>query len=313
MFTILLDCRTATKQFRADHFTPPRGVAVAEAMATRRAPRPWRRSPPTTVSKPGHGRTFDFGSPKEQSNQPTADAIAPESAVGWPVPGRYRNILEAGGLVNILRQDTRNDRPGRHAVSNPAPAQSDARSTSVEMPEKSNPLEGRAEITDSTRMQTDRGGRTQTARIASNLSRKDENMRFTRVLVSWLLPAIVASRRRVPPPSIARAAEVQPEAIQVLRGATDYLAGLKQFRAEMDMSIEFIVEGQKLQYGHRTSVAVQRPNKIRAERVGDLGNQVCTTTANRWPSTCPIRSTTPRSPPHPRSRRRSTSPSRNST
>ena len=60
----------------------------------------------------------------------------------------------------------------------------------------------------------------------------------------------------------------------MLRRATDYLAGLKQLRAEMDMSIEFVLEGQKLQYGHRTSVSVQRPNKIRAERVGDLVNQV---------------------------------------
>jgi len=99
-------------------------------------------------------------------------------------------------------------------------------------------------------------------------------MRSKRVLLGWLLPALIAASAANPLPSSAQSPAVEPEAVQVLRRATDYLAGLKRFRAEMDMSIEFIMEGQKLQYGHRTSVAVQRPNKIRAERVGDLANQV---------------------------------------
>ncbi len=99
-------------------------------------------------------------------------------------------------------------------------------------------------------------------------------MRVRRLVLGWLLPALLAADAACLLPSTARASEVEPEAIQVLRRATDYLAGLKRFRAEVDMSIEFIMDGQKLQYGHRTSVAVQRPDKIRAERVGDLVNQV---------------------------------------
>ena len=72
----------------------------------------------------------------------------------------------------------------------------------------------------------------------------------------------------------APVSEVDPEAIQVLRRATDYLAVLKQFRAESDMTMEYVLmDGQKLQFGHRISVAVQRPNKIRSERVGDLVEQ----------------------------------------
>lgn len=96
-----------------------------------------------------------------------------------------------------------------------------------------------------------------------------------RVLLGWLLPALLASDAAVLLPMTAQASEIEPEAVQALRLATDYLAGLKQFRAEMDTVIEFVLpDGQKLQSGHRVSVAVQRPNKLRAERVGDIVDQV---------------------------------------
>lgn len=100
-------------------------------------------------------------------------------------------------------------------------------------------------------------------------------MRAKRVLMSLLVSALAATDAAYPHPSIAQASDVEPEAIEALRRATDYLAGQKQFRAEMDTSIEFVIaDGQKLQYGHRMSVAVQRPNKLRTERVGDIVDQV---------------------------------------
>ena len=100
-------------------------------------------------------------------------------------------------------------------------------------------------------------------------------MRSKRVLLGWLLPALIAVEIAGPLPSGAQSPAVEPEAVQALHLATDYLAGLKQFRAEMDTVIEFVLpDGQKLQNGHRVSVAVQRPNKLRAERVGDIVDQV---------------------------------------
>lgn len=100
-------------------------------------------------------------------------------------------------------------------------------------------------------------------------------MRFKRVLLGWLLPALIATEVACPFPSIAQSPAIEPEAIQVLRRATDYLAGLKQFRADTDMAIEYVLmDGQKLQFGHRTSVIVRRPNKLRAQRVGDIVDQV---------------------------------------
>lgn len=100
-------------------------------------------------------------------------------------------------------------------------------------------------------------------------------MKSKGVLLGWLLPALIAADAACPLPSSAQSPAVEPEAVQALRLATDYLAGLKQFRAEMDTVIEFVLpDGQKLQSGHRVSVAVQRPNKLRAERVGDIVDQV---------------------------------------
>ena len=64
------------------------------------------------------------------------------------------------------------------------------------------------------------------------------------------------------------------DAIALLRHATDYLSSMKQLRVDTDTTIEVVLpNGQKLQYGHRVVVTVQRPNKMRAERVGELINQ----------------------------------------
>lgn len=102
-------------------------------------------------------------------------------------------------------------------------------------------------------------------------------MKSKRVMLGWLLPALIAVNIAYPHPSSAQSSAVELEAVQSLRRAIDYLAGLKQFRAEMDTVIEFVLpDGQKLQNGHRVSVAVQRPNKLRAERVGDIVDQVFT-------------------------------------
>jgi hypothetical protein len=100
-------------------------------------------------------------------------------------------------------------------------------------------------------------------------------MTSRKTVLGWLLPALIAAEAACPLPSRAQSPAVEPEAIQTLRRATDYLAGLQQFRAQADSVVEFVLpDGQKLQYGHRAVVSVQRPNKFRAERVGDIVNQV---------------------------------------
>ena len=72
----------------------------------------------------------------------------------------------------------------------------------------------------------------------------------------------------------AKPAEVDPQADKVLRAMTTYLAGLKQFSAQTENSIEVVTtDGQKIQFIAPASVTVSRPNKLFAARRGDIVNQ----------------------------------------
>jgi len=95
-----------------------------------------------------------------------------------------------------------------------------------------------------------------------------------RAFRSWLLPALAAAAVAWPMAGFAQTSGVDPDAITLLRSSTDYLKGLKQFRVETESALEAVVStGEKLQFGHRAVLTVQRPNKLRAERVGELVSQ----------------------------------------
>ena len=77
-----------------------------------------------------------------------------------------------------------------------------------------------------------------------------------------------ASRRAQP-------AGIEPQAEKLLKASMAYLAGQKQFTADTRSTIEFVTtSGQKLQFDNAVTMAVQRPNKLWAARVGDLVDQV---------------------------------------
>jgi hypothetical protein len=70
-------------------------------------------------------------------------------------------------------------------------------------------------------------------------------------------------------------AAVDPAATQILKRMTDYLGGLKQFTVHTQNDIEDMLDsGHKVDYDVSASVTVSRPNKLRAERKGDLTNQI---------------------------------------
>jgi hypothetical protein len=99
-------------------------------------------------------------------------------------------------------------------------------------------------------------------------------MRSTTPLLARLAPVLVLLAAAWPIASPAQTAAVDPDAIALLRSSTDYLKGLKQFRVETDTALEAVIStGEKLQFDHRVALTVQRPNKLRAERVGELVSQ----------------------------------------
>jgi len=72
----------------------------------------------------------------------------------------------------------------------------------------------------------------------------------------------------------AKPADIDPNADQVLRAMTTYVAGLKEFSAQAEINLEMVTQdGQKIQFIAPAAVTVARPNKLFAERRGDIVNQ----------------------------------------
>jgi hypothetical protein len=70
---------------------------------------------------------------------------------------------------------------------------------------------------------------------------------------------------------------IDPEAQRLLRGSTDFLASQQRFSVDTRNTLEVVLKsGQKIEFNHTARVSAQRPNKLRAERAGDLVNQVFT-------------------------------------
>jgi hypothetical protein len=79
----------------------------------------------------------------------------------------------------------------------------------------------------------------------------------------------------LPQSAFAQPVGITPKAEKLLRVATDFLAGQKQFGLDTRSTIEVVLDsGQKIQFDHTARLSVQRPNKLRAERTGDLVDQV---------------------------------------
>ena len=73
----------------------------------------------------------------------------------------------------------------------------------------------------------------------------------------------------------AQASAVDPAATQILKRMTDYLGSLKQFSVHTENTLEDVLDsGHRVDLGVSANVIISRPNKILAERKGDLIDQV---------------------------------------
>lgn len=86
---------------------------------------------------------------------------------------------------------------------------------------------------------------------------------------------VLALSATVPTEVRAQAPAVDPAATQILKRMTDYLGSLKQFSVHTQNTLEDVRDsGHKADFDVSAKVIVSRPNKIRAERKGDLLDQV---------------------------------------
>lgn len=84
------------------------------------------------------------------------------------------------------------------------------------------------------------------------------------LLAAFALPQMAAGQDKI-----------DPQAVKLLKAATDFLASQKALAADTRNTLEIVLtSGQKIQFAHTANVSLQRPNKLRAERTGDLVNQV---------------------------------------
>lgn len=68
---------------------------------------------------------------------------------------------------------------------------------------------------------------------------------------------------------------IDPEAVAVLKKATSYLSGLKTLSVKGHGTLEVVLTtGQKLQFDHDVTLSLERPDKLRAVRKGEIADQV---------------------------------------
>ena len=73
----------------------------------------------------------------------------------------------------------------------------------------------------------------------------------------------------------AQPAGIDPVAQRLLKASTDFVASQQKFDVDTRNSLEVVLKnGQKIELNHTTRQSVQRPDKLRSERTGDLVNQV---------------------------------------
>jgi len=73
----------------------------------------------------------------------------------------------------------------------------------------------------------------------------------------------------------AQTPAVDPSATLILQKMTDYLGSLKQFSVHTQNTLEDVLEsGHRVDFDVSASVIVSRPDKLRAERRGDLIDQI---------------------------------------
>ena len=96
---------------------------------------------------------------------------------------------------------------------------------------------------------------------------------FGRRIVSIVALAVLLSVEWSPV-GHAQPTGMDAQAEKLLRRMSDYLAARKQFTVQTENTLEVVLtSGQKLQFASPATASVWRPNKLRADRKGDILNQ----------------------------------------
>ena len=89
------------------------------------------------------------------------------------------------------------------------------------------------------------------------------------------LALVLLSAAMLPRPAFGQPAGIDPQAAKLLKASTAFIGSQKRLSADTRSTIEVVLaSGQKIQFDNTVTMALQRPNKFMAKRVGDLIDQV---------------------------------------
>jgi hypothetical protein len=95
-----------------------------------------------------------------------------------------------------------------------------------------------------------------------------------RMAAAWFALGVSVLLVTVSTDALAQKPAVDPAATQILKRMTDYLGGLQKFSVTTQNTLEDQdISGHRVDYDFSARVTVRRPNKLRAERLGDLMDQ----------------------------------------
>ena len=93
-------------------------------------------------------------------------------------------------------------------------------------------------------------------------------------LVAVPLLAMPAAAADVAAPQPAPLTETQREAVDLLKGMTEYLAGLKDFSVAFRAGYDVLQpSGQKIEFGETRRVSISRPDRLRIEEIASDGKR----------------------------------------
>ena len=83
-------------------------------------------------------------------------------------------------------------------------------------------------------------------------------------------PALSAAK-----PAKPQTPKIEPKAAEILKQMCDYLKGLQQFSFQAEITEDVLLAtGQKIQLGKSVEASVRRPDRMRAESLGDEDNRL---------------------------------------
>jgi len=109
-----------------------------------------------------------------------------------------------------------------------------------------------------------------------NQSIEEKRMNIMNFRIAPALLALGALALSAGAPAVigAQVPAVDPDAVDTLKRMTDFVSGLQQFSVHTENTVEDqLASGQRVDFDFAANVTVRRPNKLHAERTGELVSQ----------------------------------------